>query len=297
MKLWILIAVLMPVAALAAPNIISDPAERADITHCGIYRGTEARVLSPVARGADGRPYCQHDIASWAPGTYSVTATFVITGTPEQESPRSDPLVVTIAQPALQAPGGLRVTTGALGTAVTTPTGTADLSSEGSVDWVHWGKDSAGSVNRKAGALTQIGALTGVGGTPARYDGSADRTGYTWSGGTPTASATTHAGLYIGGKGKGFELTAPADTIERTLVLYLGGFRSSATLSATLSDSSAPEVVHEVKDLANPFDRRVAITYRAGSAGQTLRVRSIQSAGNSESNVSFQAATLTGVAP
>lgn len=277
--------------ALAGPHLISDPSERTDITHCGIYRGGEARVLSPAAKDAAGRPYCRHDLASWAPGSYSVTATFVIAGPPEQESARSDPLTVTI-QPGLAAPQGLRLGVAEIQAEILPMPAQADISAEGTTDWVHWGLDSASSVNRKAGAALQIGALTGIGGTPARHNNSAMRTGYTWTGGTPTASATTHAVLYTIGLDKGFELQVPADTTLRTLVVYLGGWKSSGRVTASLSDGSAPDSVQTVEDLTNTYDRRLAFTYRAGSAGQTLLVRYIQVDGTG--NVSLQAATLAG---
>lgn len=292
MAMLALILLLVATApALAGPHLISDPSERTDITHCGIYRGGEARVLSPAAQDAAGRPYCRHDLASWAPGSYSVTATFVIAGPPEQESPKSAPLAVSL-QPDLTAPSGLRLGAGEIQTQVLTMPALVDLSAEGSVDWVHWGKDSAGSINRKAGSTLQIGALTGVGGSPARYTDAKERAGYTWAGGTPTASSTTHGGLYTIGLDQGFELQVPADTTLRTLVVYLGGWKSSGRVTASLSDGSAPDSVQTVEDLTNPYDRRLAFTYRAGSAGQTLLVRYIQVGGTGASNVSLQAAAL-----
>ena len=179
---------------------------------------------------------------------------------------------------------------GQLTPVITTPTGTADLTAEGVADWVHWGKDSASSVNRKAGGTGEIGALTTVGGSASRFLDSSARLAYSWSDGTPTGSATTRAGLYIAGLNKGYQLQVPADTSERTLVVYLGGWQARGRLEVSLSDGSAPAFVQTVENLSAAFDRRLALTYRAGSAGQTLTVRYLQE--TSTGNITVQAATL-----
>jgi hypothetical protein len=166
---------------------------------------------------------------------------------------------------------------------------TVNLTSEGTSDWVHWGKESSSSVNRKAGGTGEIGALTTVGGSASRFNAT-NRLRYSWSDGTPTASATTQAGLYIAGLNKGYQLQVPADTSERTLVVYLGGWQARGRLEVSLSDGSAPAFVQTVENLSAAFDRRLALTYRAGSAGQTLTVRYLQE--TSTGNITVQAATL-----
>ena len=186
---------------------------------------------------------------------------------------------------------GIGVGTGEITPAITTPTGTANLTGEGVADWVHWGKDSASSVNRKAGVAAQIGALTTIGGSAARF-GDTARLRYSWSDGTPTGSATTQAGLYIAGLNKGYQLQVPADTSARTLVVYLGGWQARGRIEVSLSDGSAPAFVQTVENLSTAFDRRLALSYRAGSAGQTLTVRYLQE--TSSGNITMQAATLQG---
>ena len=222
---------------------------------------------------------------SWTPlagdvagSPYSVT----VTATDGAGAAASRSFNVTVAA----APGG-----GQLTPAITTPTGTANLTGEGVADWVHWGKDSASSVNRKAGVAAQIGALTTIGGSAARF-ASAARLAYSWSDGTPTGSATTQAGLYIAGLNRGYQLQVPADTSERTLVVYLGGWQARGRIEVSLSDGSAPAFVQTVENLSTAFDRRLALSYRAGSAGQTLTVRYLQE--TSSGNITMQAATLQG---
>ncbi|SDW82337.1 fibronectin type III domain-containing protein [Thiocapsa roseopersicina] len=173
--------------------------------------------------------------------------------------------------------------------ALTTPSGTANLTAEGATDWVHWGIDKPASISRKASAATPIGALTTIGGTSSRFANTA-RLAYSWTNGTPKASATTRAGLYISGLNKGYELRVPADTSARTLTLYLGGFKTRGRIEVRLSDNSAPAYTKTVENLNAAFDRRLALNYRAASAGQTLIVRYTQAI--SGGNVSIQAATL-----
>ena len=221
----------------------------------------------------------------WTPAAGDVSATpytITVSARDGAGAGASQSFNVTVAA----APGG-----GQLTPAITTPTGTANLTGEGVADWVHWGKDSASSVNRKAGVAAQIGALTTIGGSAARF-ASAARLGYSWSDGTPTGSATTQAGLYIAGLNKGYQLQVPADTSERTLVVYLGGWQARGRLEVSLSDGSAPAFVQTVENLSTAFDRRLALSYRAGSAGQTLTVRYLQE--TSSGNITMQAATLQG---
>ncbi|WP_245969983.1 sulfatase family protein [Thiocapsa rosea] len=223
---------------------------------------------------------------SWTPTSgalagspYSITFTATDAGGAGLSTSETVDVTVTAASDGLLTP------------TLTTPSGTADLSSEGDADWAHWGLDTAASVNRKNGVAPQIGTLNSLGGSALRFENSA-RLAYAWSNGTPVASANTGAGLYIGGLGKGFEITAPADTVERTLVVYLGGFKTRGRIEVGLSDNSAPVYTQTVENLSTAFDRRLALTYRAAGAGQTLTVRYIQD--RSGGNVTFQAATLQG---
>ena len=87
-------------------------------------------------------------------------------------------------------------------------------------------------------------------------------------------------------------MQVPADTSARTLVVYLGGWQARGRIEVSLSDGSAPAFVQTVENLSTAFDRRLALSYRAGSAGQTLTVRYLQE--TSSGNITMQAATLQG---
>jgi hypothetical protein len=184
----------------------------------------------------------------------------------------------------------LQGATGQLSGTLSAPPSSINLTSEGSSDWVHWGLSNASSVTRKGGVTPQIGPLTALGGSPVRIAGVSPQALYSWSDGTPTASTSTRAYLGIYPAPKGFEFTVPADTTERTLVVYLGVWQTRARLEVSLSDGSAPLFTTTVENLSDILDRRVALTYRAASAGQTLTVRYIQEA--SSGNLHFAAAAL-----
>ena len=184
--------------------------------------------------------------------------------------------------------------TGALSASVSAGRSSVDLTAQGSADWVHWALNSASSVNRKAGVTAQIGSITTLGAAGRRFNDASVRTAFSWTDGTPTASATTRAGLYFQGTGNGAEFTVPADTTAKQLIVHLGGWQARGQIEVTLSDGSAPFVA-TVEDLSTAFDRTLIVDYQAASPGQTLTVRYSLLTG---SNITLQAATLEGdVAP
>ena len=145
----------------------------------------------------------------------------------------------------------------------------ANLTSEGSLDWVHWGD---GSLIRKAGGGTQLSRYTVVGSGPVNRYANDPRT-MRWTNGTPTASSSSNRnGVFITGVGNGFAIVAPADTTTRTLTVHVGGWASGGRLTAHLSDGSAVDFVDTTPTATGQYDRNYTLTYSAGSSGQTLRV-------------------------
>ncbi len=172
------------------------------------------------------------------------------------------------------------------------------LSTEGTTDWAHWGLTTASSFNHKSGITAQISNYSALGGgTAARYD--TNPNGYSWTDGTPTASAmNSPTGLYINGLNKGFQITVPADTTSRTVKVYVGVWGAQGKLEATLSDSSASAYADtSVTDPGGSSDgiaRVYTLTYRAASSGQTLTVKwTVETMHEAQwGNVTLQAATL-----
>jgi hypothetical protein len=149
-----------------------------------------------------------------------------------------------------------------------------DLTAAGPSDWTHWGRVDD-SFDRKAGVAPQISDYTPIAGTsPSSNDSLAS--GYSWTDGTPTASATdTRSGLRAFNAGRGYIITAPADATARRLKVWVS-MRVGATgrLTASLSDASAaPYVVDLALPSGNKNTTEVTLDYSAGSAGQTLEVR------------------------
>jgi hypothetical protein len=175
------------------------------------------------------------------------------------------------------------------------PTGSVDLTGEGTVDWVHWGLVDDASINRKATLTPQISDLTLIGNRlPARYADSPST--FAWTDGTPTQfSAGTSTGLLIGGFTNGFRITAPADPNLHTLKVYVGLYGAAGNFQAFLSDGSAPPYTET--SLNSIYDKPHAVyslDYSAASPGQTLIVeyRSARLYDMDFGNVTLQAAAL-----
>ena len=160
--------------------------------------------------------------------------------------------------------------------------GSVDLTAEGTEDWVHWGQGGKDGVNRKATGSSKIGALLDIG-TGYRDATVGEGMSVRWSDGAPTAKVDdTHAGLWLNGVGHGYRFSAPADTRERTLRVYVSGIEGAGcALTAHLSDGSAPDYVSPTFDgnLSNAwsavpggFTGVYTLRYRAAGPGQTLVV-------------------------
>jgi hypothetical protein len=185
--------------------------------------------------------------------------------------------------------------TGQLWGTQTTPQTNVNLTTEGAADWAHWGLTDSTSFNHKNGVVPQISNYTAVGsGGVQRY--STNPNLYSWSGGTPSSSATnTPTGVYITGLNNGFQLTVPADTVPRVLKLFVGVWAAGGKLEAALSDGSAPDFVDT--SLVNQTGTSNAIytlNFQAGTAGQTLTVKwTVSSIFQSFGNVTLQAASVS----
>lgn len=172
---------------------------------------------------------------------------------------------------------------------------TQNLSSPGALDWVHWGLNGPGSVDRMAGVAPQISTFVTVG-SPAVSSYNNNPFAFSWQNGTPDATiAKTATGVWVPGAGNGFMLTAPADTTVRTFLVYLGVWMASGQLQASLSDGSAAAVtLTSIQDLTGQLALVAVITYNAASSGQLLTVTFTQSGVGPDpaSNVCLQAAAL-----
>lgn len=167
-----------------------------------------------------------------------------------------------------------------------------DLTTEGPLDWIHWGRFTASSVDRKAGVTPWIPGFTPIGRNgPFQY---ADNfNGYSWSDGVPAPAATnTPTGVWMWGKSNGFQLSVPAATATRTLKVYVGTFGAVGRFTARLGT-----LIYTDASISNPGNGPggvYTLTYAADSDDLTLSIqyvvdRTMDSAGN----VTLQAAALT----
>jgi fibronectin type 3 domain-containing protein len=162
-----------------------------------------------------------------------------------------------------------------------------NLTNAGTSDWAKWP-----NYIHKASGASQISNFTKIG-TPAVQSYANDLRPMTWTDGTPTATGTNNvAGNYIVGVGNGFQISAPADTTTRTLLVYVGGWNSGGRLTAHLSDGSAADFVNTAFSATGQYDVVYTLTYSAASSGQQLVVQWTQASGTG--NVTVQAVALAG---
>ena len=175
-----------------------------------------------------------------------------------------------------------------------------DLSAAGDSDWAFWGNNSAGG-NLPPSALTpsetkttggrQISDLSIVNGdgTATRgFGGFPDNSlpfNFDWTDGAPDATGTAAlGGIAAPALGQGLSFTVPADTSMRRLTIWTSAHYADGTLTAHLSDGSAPDFVqtiHAVPSSPGPSQNLPAIftlDYRAATDGETLTVTWTQSA-------------------
>jgi hypothetical protein len=174
-----------------------------------------------------------------------------------------------------------------------------NLTTEGTSDWIHWGRSDVNDVDRKITGLSQISNFTtiGSGTNVVRLTDSPSKS--SWTDGMPTLTATNNpGGVYINnfdGPGRGFTFSVPADLIGRVLKVYVGEFTASGTLEATLSDNSAPAYSQALTGAVGQTVQGVyTINYAAASPGQSLTLKWTETADlGANDNITMQAAALS----
>jgi len=208
------------------------------------------------------------------------------------------------------------------------PAGNISLTTEGTIDWAHWGFGStvgggAGpiSINHKdAGGGTPVGLIsdftfnsTHHNPGPYGYNSLLGDIGVTlsWTDGTPTSSSAGPTGAYVFGNvaanGQGFTFTVPAAAEARTLRVYGGVFSNAgsashavdllATLSGSGSDSQIGVVMPTGDGTGNNAYGYFDIDF--SGAGETLTVQWLSGGfgGATARNVKLIGATLVTAQP
>jgi hypothetical protein len=159
------------------------------------------------------------------------------------------------------------------------PKGTAvDLTSEGALDWVHWGLYTDTSLDRKANVTPQISDFSLT--FPSNFFGFAYQfsdnwNGYSWKDGTPDTSVTnTTTGVYTVGFAHGFQFSVPAATTVNTLKVYVGTYGASGKFQASLSDNSAVAYTDtSLTNLANGPSGVYTVNFAGRSPGAKLNIK------------------------
>lgn len=169
-------------------------------------------------------------------------------------------------------------------------TADVDLTAAGTADWSHWGLVLETSFDHKASA----GGVTMTATAPLTQYGN-NVFNFTWSDGAPTAAVSnTYTGVFLQSMGGSIHITAPADTLPRTLQVFTDTFDSSATVTATVSDASAPPYTDSTfTGSLSPTVRVYTFAYQARSAAQSLDVMLTLDTLGPNGNLAVPAATLT----
>jgi hypothetical protein len=163
---------------------------------------------------------------------------------------------------------------GSLGGTRTSPPSTVDLSTEGTLDWAHWGLMRRFDFNHKETGGSQISDLVIVGSDRLERQATTP-SAFSWNDGTPVDSVTqSFSGVYVTGLSNGFELSAPANTAARTLRVYTGIYGQHGICQAWLSDFSAPAFVDT--SVSNIFGSTYSVynlNYQAAGSAARIHVR------------------------
>jgi hypothetical protein len=146
-----------------------------------------------------------------------------------------------------------------------------DLSSFGATDWIHWGR-LENQPDRKATGGAALSTFTSFGALPLKFSGTMAK--YKWSDGAPAkTNAGTKTGMKMSAVGAGFTFTAPADPLPRTIRIYTSKLKTSARLTATLSDGSHPPYQVFVPKVDVKTGDEFVVSYRAAVPGSRLTIR------------------------
>jgi len=237
-------------------------------TSYNLYRSTTAggEGTTPVVTGISGTSYTNTGLTNGTTYYFKVAAVNSA-GT----SPMSN------EQSAVPAAGG----SGGSLSGTVTPVTTAqafNLTTLGTTDWAAYG-NGAGYDHSSSGGSQVSNVSVAGGGALNSFNSSF--LGMTWTNGTPDASATNETNGYYnsGGVNDGFQLTVPAGTSSQKAIVYVGGWNTGGTLTATLSDGSAAAYTNSSQSSTGSYYAYYTLTYNAGSAGKTLTIKWTQASG------------------
>jgi len=222
-----------------------------------------------------------------APAATSSAQSINVTAVTSADTTKTASTIITVP-----AAVGVNPTGGGLLQGTANSLSSASLTSEGTVDWAHWGQ---GTVNRKALPSPVIGNLVPITNGGGLYAYGNDPRVIDWSDGAPSSSsAGNRNGVFVNGTRNGFSLIVPAGTAKRVLHVHVGGWNSSAIFTATLSDGSAAPFTENIAYSGGQYNRDYTLTYNSANAGQNITLAWIMTGGSG--NVTWNAASLANAA-
>jgi hypothetical protein len=184
---------------------------------------------------------------------------------------------------------------------VATPSAALNLTTEGRTDWAHWGLASPASFDHKRGVPQRIPNVVPLNASTSAFNQYSDNlTAYSWSDGTPTASAqNSPTGIFIYGTNDppvGFQLTVPATNSLRWLKVYVGLYAAQGRLDARLTDFGAPP--YSDSSLFAAYQNGYAVytfAFASSNPGTSLNLTWLPTAifDPNYGNLTWQAATLS----
>jgi lysophospholipase L1-like esterase len=246
-------------------------------------QGSPANVGPQIDEYASGEVFPEIELGSWTPGSTSDKAVrCMITG--KDASSTGYGIGLDYLRFIKQQVGGSL--SGSFAAGSTSP---YNLTTLGTRDWAHWN----GTYIHKASGGGQISDVHPIGGGTYGTFSEAARN-ITWTDGTPVGSGTNDQG-YIwcnDTQDAGWTFTVPADTTSRTLnVLFGGATGASVTISAHLSDRSAPDV-QSTQTITGGTLSLGTFSYHAATTGASLTITLIKVADNAGPSVDLDAAWL-----
>ncbi|WP_149202410.1 sugar-binding protein [Actinotalea subterranea] len=174
------------------------------------------------------------------------------------------------------------------------PPQTMDLTSAGSIDWLHL---AGPTINRSATGSGALAVANRAAGTAIRTQ-SDNPVVYRWTNGTPLAeqAGTRTGGVFLADstdftRPYGWDLTVEADDRERTLQLVTGVWQASAVISVYRNGESTPEVVSAPMSAAGtPVSQLLTLTLPAGDSA--LITGQLTGRTNSNGNITLAGVTL-----
>jgi serine/threonine protein kinase len=170
-----------------------------------------------------------------------------------------------------------------------------NLTTEGKLDWIHWGLHAPGDVDRKNGVQPQISGFTLIGNGTLQRDGQYSNA-YVWSDGTPVASVgQVPSGVYVTGVKNGFAISVPASITPRTLRVYIAANLAQGQFTASLDGDTYIDVsLNMMHDPYNVEDNGIySLVFSSSAPNQTLNVTyTAINTNGSNGYVMLQAATF-----